>query len=301
MIPLLLACAGPGPEPRYSAVGVVDAAGEALYVAGGATAAGKSREVWRFDLARGRWKALEDAPEAIFRATAVRYGDDVWVFGGTTDDDVTTDHLWRWSLADGTWEAVEADGAPSPRYKHAAVDHQGRMVVHGGRDGDVVHEDLAWFDPEARAWVQTELGSPGAIYRQGLAAVDDTLFVHGGLDADDARREDFWTRAPHGAWSPLPEGPEARASHTLVATDAGLLLWGGHATDTAVWTFDGEAWSTVDAEGPEARDAQVSAVGPDGDAVYVFGGDPFAEGDDLFLGDVWRLEPGAATWTRLWR
>lgn len=301
MLLLLLACGGGRPDARYSAVGVVDASEEWFYLVGGADTEGRKADAWRYHLEDGTWERLPDAPQEVFRATAVRLGDEAWVFGGTTDGGRVNADLLRWSLATGSWELVDAGAGPGPRYKHAAVGFEGAMLVHGGHDdADGVWGDAWSFDPGARTWTALGEGEPGPLYRQGLAADGaGGVWVHGGIDGAFERRDELWGWEPGaGGWTALPVGPAERASHTVVSTSAGLLAWSGHPDDPAVWTWDGSAWSDVDAGGPVARDAQVSVV-TGGETVWVFGGDPFDELEVEFLDDLWRYDVGAEAWTEV--
>lgn len=302
MLVLLVACGEPRPDARYSAVGVLDADDRGLHLVGGADVEGRRRDAWRYDLAEDRWERWPDAPQEVFRATAVRLGDDAWVFGGTTDGGRVSADLLRWSLVDGSWEVVDAGPGPGPRYKHAAVAVDGRMVVHGGHDdAGGVWSDAWAFDPLTRSWTSLGEAGSGALYRQGMAlAPSGEVWVHGGLDGGFTRVDRFWSwDVEAGVWTALPAGPAERASHTVVTTASGLLVWSGHPDDTAVWTWDGAAWSAVEAPGPVARDAQVSAATSDGSAVWVYGGDPF---DDLtveFLDDLWRWDVAESRWTEV--
>ena len=301
---LLAACGGPQPDVpagRYSAVGAVDA--DTLYMAGGATNAGKSAEVWAWTPDAG-WSRRGDAPAPIFRATAVPLGDAVWVFGGSGDGNVDLDTLYRWTPADDAWEEVTPDGAgPTPRYKHGAIAWNEQMLVVGGKNDDAdptVISDDAWaYDPASNTW-QAYPG-PGAIYREGMTVDEDgTLWLHGGIDADEVRHDWLWTW-DGAAWTQQPDGdprPDVRASHSFEALDGALWLWGGHGTDTDVWRLDPatQTWQDLPTDvAPAARDAQVTLV--DDGLLYVLGGDSSSTDLPDFLNDVWSYDPGAGVWT----
>ncbi len=302
MLILLLGCAAPEvPAGRYSAVGVADAG--TLYLVGGATTGGKSAEVWAWTEAGG-WVRRPDAPAPIFRATAVPLGGVVWVFGGSGDGNVDLDTLYRWTPAGDAWEQVTPDGpGPAPRYKHTAAAWGDQMVVVGGRNDDadpaVVYDDAWTWDPATNAW-QSHPGM-GTIYREGLAVdADGTLWLQGGIDGDDVRHDWLWTW-DGTTWTQQPDAdprPDVRASHSFVALDDALWLWGGHGTDTDVWRLDPvtQTWADLPADpAPAARDAQVTVL--DDGLVYVIGGDSASADLPDFLNDVWSYDPATGAWT----
>ena len=147
-------------------------------------------------------------------------------------------------------------------------------------------------------------GGPGPIYRQAMAwdSSRRVIWVHGGYDASDSRRDWFWQLSVDTLeWTELDitSAPPLRASHTMVVTPAGILVWGGNASDTAIWLYDPEAdsWSSSDpAPAPLARDAQVADISADGLHIWLVGGDPVSEDVPDFVSDVWHLDVASLSW-----
>jgi N-acetylneuraminic acid mutarotase len=300
-------------------VGVLNADSTHLFVAGGADADGPMTDAWRYDIDADRWEETDPLPIPLYRATAVQIDDVAYVYGGTTSGFLESDRLYAWDLSDGTWEEVHASSTniPTGRYKHASAVWEwtpegtaAGFVVSGGRNNDgetVTFDDLWHFDVAASAWTEVETNlAVGDRYRQGLAWYDGALYHHGGLTGDGVRLDMLWSLDPaSGVWIDRvtsDEAPAKRASHTVIAMDNGLVMWGGNTEDADVWHFDPfeNAWTVIsDGEGPAHRDAHVAALTADQESLYVFGGDLFDEDIGNFVNDLWRFDLKAGTWTEL--
>lgn len=314
---------GAGPEApvgRYSAVGALSADGAALYLVGGGAEEGVLADAWRLDLSTLAWTRLSDAPEPMLRGTAVRDGEALLIFGGEGEDWTDSDRLWRWDLGLDTWTLLDEGGGPSPRKKHAAVMTSQGMLVHGGHHNDVdpalvLGDAWLWSTQGWRALTDDEAAPVGA-YRQGLAWDEEAgvAWVHGGYDETDARTDRLWRLTlAEARWEEVTwtgEGPAARASHALAvapgevlgSAGAGLVAWGGHATDDSAWAFDParSTWVAHPASpAPLPRDAQVTDLSPDGRTLYLACGDPVEADVADFVCDVWALSLPTRTWTEL--
>ena len=307
------------PPERYSHVGVLNADETHLFTVGGADADGPMADAWRYDLTRDRWKEMDPLPVPLYRATALQIDDLAYVFGGTTSGLEESDSLYLWDLSDGSWEEINgaSNDVPTGRYKHAASlwdwSPEGAgpgFVVSGGRNNDdetVTFDDLWHFDVAASAWTEVETNQAvGDRYRQGLAWFDGALYHHGGLTGEGERLDSLWSLDPDsGVWIQRVtsgEAPPKRASHTMIAMDNGLLVWGGNTEDGEVWHFDPmeNAWAVISTEeGPALRDAHVAVLTADQASLYVFGGDLFDEDIGNFVNDLWRFDLKAGTWTEL--
>ena len=303
------------PQGRFSGMGVLGPNSQSFYMTGGGvTVTSYLADAWRYDLEEERWEGMTGPPEALLRSAAVRTGDQVHLFGGTLDGGTETDTVYQWNLSTGVWSTRLRSGTwPEARYKHAAALVDGDMVVVGGKtnDGeeDVIFGDVWIWDIEESTWTELLVaGGPGGLYRHGLAwdEARGLLWVHGGVDQDEERQDWLWTLdLDNRIWNRRSwegEGPPVRASHTFVATDRGLLVWGGNASDTASWLFDVEnsTWTERDMEpAPLARDAQVADLHQNGDTLYLIGGDPVSEDVPDFVADVWSMDVASGEWREI--
>jgi hypothetical protein len=309
----LLACSGESlesPEGRYSGMGLLDAEGRYLYWAGGGTESGFVESSWRHDLEESAWESLPDLPLPLLRSAPVRHEDQLYMAAGTTSGKVEVDVLLRMDLASGEWTELEAEGGPSPRYKHMAVAVDGEMVLIGGKYDDEeperIYGDLWRLDLATLTWTeQPTTGGPEGIYRHAMA-FDPTrglIWIQGGFDADETRSDWLWSIDPETwEWTrhEWEDGPPVRASHALVVVDEGLLIWGGNFADESAWIYAPETgtwteWALDPA--PLARDAFITDLSPDGREFYLLGGDPVSEEVPDFVADLWVLDLDEQRWT----
>ncbi len=293
------------PEGRSGAVGYVSPDGALLHIAGGRIATGPTVDTLSLDLETATWAAGPPSEIPFHRGGLAPDGDGAVVFGGTTDFDQETDTTWTWRPGDEVPWQGQATG-PAARSWHGVAAGSGRLWVHGGRqdDGDVVvHEDLWSYDLGVGTWTEhtVPLGGPGALYRHAMTWANGLLWIHGGLDEGGDRQSALWSLDVNGQQWTLQDisgpFPEARGSHVMEVLDGQLWVFGGHATDNAVWlrTLGADTWEEVPSDGgPAPREDAVSAPTPDGASVLLYGG---GLADQELASDAWRWEAGA--WTEL--
>lgn len=190
-----VAAAGNVPGARELATAWIDSAGD-LWLFGGqgydsAGTSGSLNDLWKFDLAQGKWTwvsgantawAMGSAPPANMpgaRTGASGWLDaagNLWLFGGNGTQGLTND-LWQfapgmgqWSLISGTQSSVNSPGTygtqgtaaatnvPGSRSQAAAsIDAAGILWLFGGSGygaigGAGLLNDLWKFDPSAGQW-----------------------------------------------------------------------------------------------------------------------------------------------------
>lgn len=302
-----------GTEPwgRYSASG--GKYQNYLYSIGGDTSSvadqrggGVIRTNFRFDLMTGCWQRITDSPEAVgYRATATLLNGSFYVFGGGDMNYRAVDNLWKLSLPDHTWTEVTnatTSARPSARYKHAAVKlSETTMLIHGGRQGNVVLSDAWIFDIRAMKW--TSLGDTNVTaYRHGMAF--DTkralVWTYGGIDDSFSRKSVMhsFDLASFTMSTSVPNRgstPGLRASHAIeyLAEMDSLLLYGGtcgEEADLFLYNISDNSWCSLDpARRPSRRDAMLWAF--DFPNFYMYTGDVIcvAIGDVYSIADVHAL------------
>jgi hypothetical protein len=299
---------------RYSHIGVLDSQSNRLHIAGGSDLSSYFVDAWSFDLDSLVWSPEAPIPQATHRATATStQKGQALVFGGTTWEGQESDDLFEWDLASGSWNLVPPTLRPSPRYKHASAWDGSKLWIMGGRENDgespIILDDL-WSQESRQAWQSHGMvDGPGPLFRQGMTwdPVHQGLWVYGGINADGERsdRLHFFEVSTETWTEVVPTGirPLQKASHSMVYANDGLIVWGGHATDTASWHFDigTETWAERDSQlAPSPRDAQVTARSEDGKTLYIMGGDNFEpDAEQDVLSDVWSMDTESGAWTLL--
>lgn len=217
----------PAAAPRHHlAVAVQD---DRIYVLGGYVGVAATGGAVAIDgcyvLDGGAWRAIARAPVARQGATAQAIGGRIYVAGGGTDETAAMADLWIYDPAADTWTA--GPPMPTPRSHLASCAVDGRMVVGGGFQGDVLVDSLdvvESYDPASGTWralghLPTARGALGAAPLSGGCA-----FVGGFHWSGQARTSDAmeWI-GPTGTALSLAPLPEAR--HGMGAVALGGRVW----------------------------------------------------------------------------
>ncbi len=249
------------PPARFSAVMIVDEAGENLYIATGHTQDGQNfNDVWKLNLASETWTDLTASagppPEARYGGPGGNLGGNLVTthgFGSTRYDDT-----WRFNLATEQWENITPGGAlPLRRCLFAAAPAETNLVIHGGCAsgfGDCFLDDTWLLDTAANAWQQvlSDVKPAGRQYHSLAAAGANQVILFGGQDASRAARNDVWIlNLDSGSWQPIETAvsPDARYQHAAAwVPGLGMLLFGGR-NDSALgdmWLLTLPAAATID-------------------------------------------------------
>lgn len=92
--------------------------------------------IWELDKKDATWKQLEtsgDAPCARLGHVAAVVGDDLWIFGGRTNEKQDLNDLYSCNLSTGIWKKHQATGdVPKDRSYHSADAAGGHVFVWSG-------------------------------------------------------------------------------------------------------------------------------------------------------------------------
>src|SRR5438105_733916 len=141
----------------------------------------------------------------------------------------------RYNPATDSWTATSTTNAPEARYYHTAVWTGTQMIVWGGYDGNSGHSINTGgrYDPAKDSWAATSLtNAPEARYSHTAVWTGTNMIVWGGygfisgVPINTGGRYDPAT----DSWvaTSLINPPDARSSHTAVATDSEMIVWGGY-------------------------------------------------------------------------
>ncbi len=267
-----------------------------------------------------RWEPVVSpgAPEARARHVAAWTGAVMVVWGGTVNTGAAA-NLATGAMYDPValeWTPTSAVGAPSPRQLAASVWTGSHLIVWGGRDGAVFHNDGALFDPATNTWApMSTQGAPSGRIEHAAVWTGSKLIVWGGLDATGEQLDtgavydpaaNSWT-----AMAPPPAPVATRERHSAVWAGTEMWVYGGFGDAPSLvltntyWPTGGVAgglryepnanvWSQLPATGqPSARDRHTAVF--DGTHMIVFGG--FNGTEDNNLGH--RVNAGAIQWEGL--
>ena len=242
-----------------------------------AVAGGRVNDGSRYDPVTDTWSATSQvgAPEPRSNHTAVWTGAGMIVWGGVNQvgENLLLATGGRYDPVVDTWSATSELGAPTGRYRHAAVWTGTEMVVWGGQEaspGPAVTTG-GRYDPLEDTWAATsELGAPSELPGPTVWTGTEMIVWADGPGARYHPGNDLWTAVP-SAGAPDSRNPRA------VWTDLEMVVWGDKYLNPG-WTIDGgsynpsaDTWSPIPLQGaPTARRGHAAVWA--GGAMVVWGG-----------------------------
>ncbi|OVA16794.1 Kelch repeat type 1 [Macleaya cordata] len=208
------------------------------------------------------------------------------------------------------WNTLVTKGKrPGTRDSHSAVLVGHQMIVFGGTNGSKKVNDLHVLDLRTKEWSSPNCeGIPPSPRESHTATVvgDDKLVIFGGSGEgegnylNDLHVLDLKTMR-WIATKVKGELPAPRDSHTAVAINNKLLVYGGDCGDryhgqVDILDMDTLTWSKLVVQGssPGVRAGHASVI-IGSKVVYVIGG----VGDKHYYNDVWILDVNTCSWTQL--
>jgi N-acetylneuraminic acid mutarotase len=187
-------------------------------------------QVW--DSRTDTWSDGPAVPMPLHHAAAVAVNGKIYLIGGEVDGAGTNrpsiflDTVFELDPAVGTW--VPRAPMPSPRSGQAAVVHDGKVYVAGGRP-PAGHE-FEMYDPATDTWTVLP-DMPTARNHIGIGAIDGKIYVVGGRFGGGFQSEltdilevyDVATRT----WSRGPSAPTVRSGVSFAVIGSCLYIFGG--------------------------------------------------------------------------
>ncbi|MFH1144079.1 MAG: kelch repeat-containing protein [Candidatus Eisenbacteria bacterium] len=208
------------------------------------------RDLWGFDFATHEWTRVDDrgGPQEKRMGHSAIYDrprNRIVIFGGgKTTNQTGMNDTWAVDLATRAWTRLNLGGAaPRPRFGHTAIRDSlnDRMIVYGGRTGNLALNDVWSFDLITERWEMLRSGAPDELVEQPAPRSHHCavlvqqpgrhwMVVYGGWLSPSAAHRDSWAfDLDAGTWIRLPDGPGARALHVAVfATNRQwMVIYGG--------------------------------------------------------------------------
>jgi hypothetical protein len=178
-----------------------------------------------------------NAPDARYRHTAVWTGNEMIVWGGTTDTANYFNTGGRYNPATDSWVATSTTNAPTGRAFHTAVWTGSEMIVWGGSTAITNFNTGGRYNPSTDSWVATSTtNAPTARELHRAVWTGSEMIVWGGL-AGSFNYSNTGGRYNPGtdSWTATAtaNAPSARIFHTAVWTGSEMIVWGGFFVDTS--------------------------------------------------------------------
>ncbi|KAH3759122.1 rac protein [Pelomyxa schiedti] len=203
-----------------------------------------------------------ESPSPRYGSSMVAFAKCLFVFGGYDCASVECEDLRCYDLTVQSWiqvpEREAGRPAPSGRFHHTAVCHNGNMILFGGMLNVKKLNDVWTFDISTKVWVKppTRGITPPGMRGHAAAVIGDEMFVCT-CDPPSSPSSMALFKLTLGSstfeWSRVEIGntPPVREFHTLLSSEDGLLILAGGrelaaTTGTPSGRIHGDAWRTVD-------------------------------------------------------
>ncbi|KAH3766536.1 cell division control protein 42 [Pelomyxa schiedti] len=209
----------------------------------------------------GEWSLLPEgncaeSPSPRYGSSMISFAKCLFVFGGYDCNGIEGEDVTCYDLTAQTWIPVPIKPgrqAPSGRFHHTAVCHNGNMIIFGGILNGRRLNDVWIFDISSKVWLKpaTQGITPPPMRGHSAAVIGDEMFV---CSCDPLANPPSMAlfKLTLGAttleWSRVEIGntPPVREFHTLLSSETGsLILAGGRAltpSGTPSGKMHGDAW-----------------------------------------------------------
>ncbi|MBM4389447.1 MAG: hypothetical protein FJ088_17055, partial [Deltaproteobacteria bacterium] len=181
------------PAARRGAAFVINPAGDAIYMFGGADQAGKFfGDTWSLKLLTGLWSLvpLSPSPQPVKDAAFLNAGDFGILISGILNNGKINREIWHFDLSAPEWIKDLAPVTPSDRIQAAQVFSPKRRAWYliGGLRSEINEyspvSTIIKYSVEEETWTEKHLKIEGASFVGSAAALDDdndTVYIHGGV------------------------------------------------------------------------------------------------------------------------
>lgn len=257
-----------------------------VYVIGGATRAGLSGRIDRFDPNTGRWKRFTDLLIPRRHVAAVEKDGKLYVFGGKGERGPVS----QVEIVDlKTGRVSEGRRMPTPRFFASAAVYRGRIFVGGGTMGWGRSAVVEVYDTKRDNWyVAPQLGRARDTQ---LVVAGDSLYALGGYAGGKEEPVATWVeRLGKGGWVKIGDMPVPTSSFAAASVGGFIYTFGDHREPERVLRFDpeGNKWTELQTSFFPRRHAAATS---DGDRIWVIGGSTRGTGAKLPVHE--ELRPGA--------
>lgn len=227
----------------YSGVSSIN---EEFIITGGAigtdVADNRTNEVWAYvkkeeEKPKG-WKKLKNLPVKLDMHKQATIGDDIYIFGGRTEGNITVDTLYKYNIPSDTWSQIPKSGTwPNVKYGHVMTAINGKLYVTGGFTGSA-YDNTTWeFDPSTNKW-SAKTSMPVFKYQATAGVINDEMIVIGGSSGSAALQNTNYAYNPtNNTWrNYTPSQSFARLGPASAVVNDSLYLYGGSDASGAVQT-----------------------------------------------------------------
>lgn len=175
------------------------------------------------------WKRLADLPVKLDMHTQATIGDDIYIFGGRTEGNITVDTLYKYNIPSDTWAQIPKSGTwPVKKYGHVMTSINGKLYVYGGYTGTAYDNSIWEFDPTNNMWTTKK---SIAVYKYLASAdvVNGEMVVIGGSSGSNSYQNTNYAYNPTtNTWrNYTPSFVLGRINPAVVAVSDILYIFGG--------------------------------------------------------------------------
>ncbi len=235
----------PLPSPRDNfALAAFDLQGE-IYLFGGASGAGVSASVDRYDPLNDRWVSLGEKPTPVQYAEAVTLRGKIYLPGGEDANGTVRDLLEIYDPRERAW----SNGPPLPaaRSRYTLLAWDGQIYLIGGWDGQQVRSEVFIFDPDANQWSAGPV-LPSPRQRAGAVVANGRLYLVGGEDKagplrDCARLEPGDERERR--WSTIVPLPQPMVAPATIAPFGSVQVFDVSQHEAFQYDHSADTWQLL--------------------------------------------------------
>ena len=232
-----------------------------VYVFGGNTDAGRSNDIWRFELASNRWISEINPPSSLIPRSGCAFWKNklLWIYGGRNESSIYhgLNDMWSFNPETQDWKRYINNENPGPRYGSAVWSSNDNLYLYAGKSSkNTILDDLWEFNTKSLSW--TELMSTGDLPgpREDSIATNhnNVVYLFGGSDDNSVKVLDINSLV----WSSINTEIVPREDHAIWFQYGKLHIFGGQYKSNIygdLWNYDldTQQWNDDSSFRPNSR------------------------------------------------
>lgn len=258
-----------------------------LFLFGGYTYTGRSRETWAWD--GTNWTKLDKyGPYQSAGVAIAPHRGRLYLFGGEGSTGYSKS-TYNWAPGVEGWSHLSTPRNPSARAWHAMVPYNDTFFLFGGKESiGASNESWQFYNGD---WYSVPFIGPGARYCHAMTLDEErnVVVVHGGNNGFNLLGDTWeWTGFNWTKRSNI--GPSARYYHAMAYDNESKrsILFGGYTTSgysNETWMWSGSYWARREGFGLDERRGHALAYDSYYKKVILFGG--FSSNSPYGFNDTW--------------
>jgi N-acetylneuraminic acid mutarotase len=168
-----------------------------IYIMGGYWNNAPSKKMEKYDVEKDTFLMLNDMPAGLDCATAASVNNNIFIIGGSPDNDIlASNKVYAYNADNDNW--TEKQGAPNSRREAQAEVIQDKIYLFGGFTQQGPKNSIDVYDPKTNSWAENNynlMGNNKLLIGMGVAK-NEIYFISGIINNNGVNTEELFKYNP---------------------------------------------------------------------------------------------------------